>query len=171
MGQQFDNALWREAMGGFPTGVTVVTSHAEDGSPAGTAVNAFCSLSISPPLLLVCLGRSSRTLETLRRAGSFCVNVLSDRQGDIVERFARKDETGRFDGVPFTLGVSGDPLLSDTVAWFDCRVHEILDGGDHEIVIGEVAALSADSAAAPLAYHRGRVQPFSSRGAEEGAAP
>lgn len=157
---EIDKTLWREAMSGFLTGVTIVTTHDDEGAPAGTAVNAFCALSMEPPLLLVCLDRGSRTLDMLRRAGSFCVNILSDRHEAIVGPFASKSEADRFGKVSHSHTVSGDPVLDDSVAWFDCAVHQILEGGDHEIVIGRVKRLGSDREAAPLAYHRGQVWPL-----------
>ncbi len=155
-----DRQLWREAMGGFPTGVTIVTTHDDSGAPAGTAVNAFCAVSMDPPLLLICLDKQSRTLAALRAANTFCVNILSDRHQQIVRAFASKSETDRFRGVAHAATEAGDPILDNAVAWFDCTVEEIHDGGDHEIVVGRVVELGADKDAAPLAYHRGRVWPL-----------
>ena len=160
MGEDADSRLWRDAMGGFLTGVTIVTTQAEGGRPTGSAVNAFCALSMNPRLLLVCMDRDSRTLAALRRAGTFCVNILSANQADIVRRFASKEAGDRFAGVPFARRPSGDPVLLDSAAWFDCEVHDLFEGGDHEIVVGRVNDLYADRDADPLAYHRGRICPL-----------
>ncbi|MFN3610238.1 MAG: flavin reductase family protein [Hyphomonas sp.] len=156
MTQPIDATLWREAMGGFLTGVTVVTT-LSDGKIAGTAVNAFSAVSQDPPLLLVCLYRSSRSLEAIRTAGFFAVNILSETHMDIVRRFSSKSADDRFRDVAYTREATGAPVLTGSVAWFDCSVHAIHDGGDHEIVVGRVLRLGSDTAATPLAYHRGNI--------------
>lgn len=156
MPHPIDAALWREAMGGFLTGVTVVTT-LSGGRIAGTAVNAFSAVSQAPPLLLVCLDRSSRSLEAIRSAGFFAVNILSETHMDVVRRFSSKSAEDRFQGVAHAPATTGAPVLTDSVAWFDCEVHAIHDGGDHEIVVGRVLQLGSNKAAAPLAYHRGNI--------------
>ncbi|MBY9067229.1 flavin reductase family protein [Hyphomonas sp. WL0036] len=156
MSTPIDATLWREAMGGFLTGVTVVTT-TSGGKIAGTAVNAFSAVSQAPPLLLVCLDRASRSLEAIREAGFFAVNVLSEAHMDVVRRFASKSSDDRFRDVQYTTESTGAPVLSGSVAWFDCEVYAIHDGGDHEIVVGRVLQLGSDREAAPLAYHRGNI--------------
>lgn len=151
-----DAGLWREAMGGFLTGVTAVTT-LSDGRIAGAAVNAFSAVSMDPPLLLVCLDRRSRTLDVIRQTGIFAVNVLSEAHLDVVRRFASREAEDRFRDVAHLSQVTGAPVLSDAAAWFDCEVYAIHDGGDHEIVIGRVLKLGSDRAVAPLAYHRGDI--------------
>lgn len=157
MSAPIEPSLWREAMGGFPTGVTIVTTR-QDGRPAGTVVNAFSAVSLQPALLLVCLDRDSRTLAALRDFGAFGVNILSSEQEGIVERFARKDATDRFAGLEWDEGASGAPRLLGGVASFDCRVHEIVAGGDHEIVLGHVVNVQSAPLAQPLLYCRSRVR-------------
>lgn len=156
MAPSIDAALWREAMGGFLTGVTVVTTIA-DGAIAGTAVNAFSAVSQEPPLLLVCLDRSSRSLEAIRTSGFFAVNILSETHMEVVRRFSSKSTEDRFRDVKWEREATGAPVLDSSVAWFDCEVHAIHDGGDHEIVVGRVLRLGSDAAASPLAYHRGNI--------------
>lgn len=156
MPQPIDTALWREAMGGFLTGVTVVTT-TSGGKIAGTAVNAFSAVSQDPPLLLVCLDRGSRSLEAIRASGFFAVNILSDAHMDVVRRFASKSADDRFRDVDYSATTTGAPILGGSVAWFDCQVHAIHEGGDHEIVVGHVLEVGSDKAAAPLAYHRGNI--------------
>lgn len=151
-----DALLWREAMGGFLTGVTAVTTLSE-GRIAGAAVNAFSAVSMEPPLLLVCLDRRSRTLDAIRRNGFFAVNVLSQAHLSAVRRFASKDNESRFHGIDHTSHVTGAPVLAGAAAWFDCEVYAVHEGGDHEIVLGRVVALGADKSAVPLAYHRGNI--------------
>lgn len=156
MTQSIDVDLWREAMGGFLTGITVVTTRSGEGV-AGTAVNAFSAVSQDPPLLLVCLDRHSRSLEAIRQSGILAVNILSDAHMDVVRRFAAKSADDRFRDVDFFDGATGAPVLAESVAWFDCEVHAIHDGGDHEIVVGRVLDLGSNKNAAPLAYHRGNI--------------
>lgn len=151
-----DELLWREAMGGFLTGVTAVTTLGDSGV-AGAAVNAFSAVSMDPPLLLVCLDRHSRTLDVIRRKGFFAVNVLSQTHLEAVRRFASKDTESRFRDIAHTTHATGAPILAGAAAWFDCEVYAIHEGGDHEIVLGRVVELGADKAAAPLAYHRGNI--------------
>jgi flavin reductase (DIM6/NTAB) family NADH-FMN oxidoreductase RutF len=149
-------AVWKHAMGSFPTGVTVVTTQAE-GRISGTAVNAFSAVSMSPSILLVCLKRDSRTLAEIKKSGVFAVNVLADHHEPLVGRFASKDESDRFSGVAYETGSTGSPLLERAVAWFDCEVHAAVDGGDHEVVLGHVLEVRSHPGAAPLLYHRGRL--------------
>lgn len=143
-------------MGGFPSGVTVVTTRVGD-RPAGTAVNAFTSVSMSPSLLLVCLTHDSRTLAEIRQSLTFGVNILADHHADLALRFASKAEGNRFAGVPLTEAITGAPLLADAVAWFDCEVASFMTAGDHEVVTGRVLAAHAADEADPLLYHRGRL--------------
>lgn len=156
MTRPIDSGLWREAMGGFLTGVTAVTTLSE-GRIAGAAVNAFSAVSMDPPLLLVCLDRHSRTLDMIRQTGFFAVNVLSEAHLEVVRRFASRDVENRFRDIAHTSYATGAPVLTDAAAWFDCEVYAIHDGGDHEIVIGRVLQLGSDRTVAPLAYHRGDI--------------
>lgn len=156
---------WRHAMGRFPTGVTIVTTQAE-GRVSGTAVNAFSAVSMSPSIVLVCLKRDSRTLAEIHKSGVFGVNVLAAHQADLVGRFASKDENDRFQGLAYETGVTGSPLLRHAVARFDCELHAVFDGGDHEVVLGRVVEVQADSATPPLLYHRGQLSPLRQGDAE-----
>lgn len=157
MQNQFEISLWREAMGGFLTGVTIVTALSRDGAPHGAAVNAFSAVSQQPPLLLVCLNRASRSLEVIRLSGRFAVNILAEHHLDIVPAFAAKGIENRFEGVEYVSATTGSPILPGAVAWFDCEVHAIHDGGDHEIIVGRVLEIGSDKATTPLAYHRGQI--------------
>jgi flavin reductase (DIM6/NTAB) family NADH-FMN oxidoreductase RutF len=145
----------RAAMGHFATGVTVITAPGEP--PRGSTVNAVTSVSLDPPLLLVCLKDSSRTLAALLAAGHFGVNVLHADQQDLAQRFARRHPTP-FDGVGHAGGASsGAALLHDALATFECAVHDVADGGDHRIVVGRVLAVEHPEAHAepPLLFYRG----------------
>ncbi len=134
-----DPRALRDAFGAFLTGVTVVTTHDADGAPLGFTANSFASVSLEPPLLLVCLARSSRNFVPLTQAPGFAVNVLSQGQKEVSNTFARPVED-RFATVDWTVGPNGSPILSDVAAWFDCTMHQIVDGGDHVVLIGRIEA-------------------------------
>ena len=146
----------RTAMGHFATGVTVVTARAEDGRPVGTTVNAIASVSLRPPLLLVCLARDSVTLAVARESGSFVVNVLGEHQHELSARFATKGDRTRPHEVDFGEDELGLPHLRGSLATIACSVDTIHGAGDHEIVIAEALATSiGERDLAPLLYFRG----------------
>ena len=143
---------FREVIGHFASGVTVIT--ALDGSrPRGTTASAVCSLSLEPPMLLVCLNRASATGAAIDLSGHFTVNILSEEQADVAARFARPG--GHFDGLAIATGTHGEPLLAEALATIECRVVERAVGGTHTIFIAEADRAEARRAAAPLAYFRG----------------
>ena len=153
-----DVSAFRQAMGSFPTGVTVVTVASDDGSLHGLTVNSFSSVSLDPMLVLVCLNETSRGVSLIARAGAFVVNVLSAGQQDISRWFANRHRpagSAMFDGVPFEPGVTGCPVLVDATASFDCRLRQLHRAGDHLIVLGEVVGLVHRPALAPLIFHAG----------------
>ena len=143
----------RRVRGRFATGVTVVTA-GEDGKASGLTVSAFAVLSLTPPLALVCLDRSSRTLAMVSSAGRFGVNILAEGQQDIAERFATKNEE-KIAGGPPLRGATGVPLLAGAHAALECRVERVVDGGDHAIVVGVVEATRLGEGR-PLLFYRGR---------------
>lgn len=151
-----DSARFRDVMGHFASGVTVVTTRDADGRAVGFTASAVASLSLDPLLLLVCVGRSGETLAHLEGAGSFVVNVLAAEQEELAIRFAGRDREDRFTGLEWASAATGSPVLTDALAWLDCRVHEVLDGGDHAIVVGRVEACAARPGE-PLVYYRGRL--------------
>ncbi len=146
----------REAMGHFATGVTVVTSVDEDGQPVGTTANAVTSLSLTPPLVLVCFDLGSVTLRAIRGHGAFVVNVLSAPQQHLSRNFARRGFAAAWDGVRHRRGPTGSPRLEDVLAILECTVEHTLPGGDHEIIVGRVRHVETSSApGAPLVFFRG----------------
>jgi flavin reductase (DIM6/NTAB) family NADH-FMN oxidoreductase RutF len=150
-------AALREAMGHFATGVTVVTSVGADGEPVGTTANAVTSLSLEPPLVLVCFDLKSATLEAIRCYGAFAVNVLGHRQRQVSANFARRGLAAVWDEVGHHRGPTGSPRLADVIAVIECTVEHSLPGGDHEIVIGRVRHVETSSeGASPLIFWRGR---------------
>lgn len=147
----------RRALGHLPTGVTVVTSLRSDGGPVGTTVSAVCSVSAEPALLLVCLARSSETLKAVLEHRRFAVNVLTDGQHRLSSNFARGGTDASWDGIDHGPLQTGLPRLTGTLAAFDCEVHDVFDGGDHEIVIGRVRHVDIqDDGEPPLLHWRGR---------------
>ncbi len=131
--------VFRRACALFPTGVAVLTTRALDGSPHGLTVNAFCSLSLTPPLVLVAVDRICSVLETFEQAGYFAINFLSLAQRDLSVRFSEIPE-GRFSGVPWQSGVEGVPLLEGALGSLECRTTQVIDAGDHRALVGEVYA-------------------------------
>jgi flavin reductase (DIM6/NTAB) family NADH-FMN oxidoreductase RutF len=148
-------ALVRHALGHFATGVTVVTSH-RDGEPVGTTASAVSSLSLTPPLLLVCLDRSSETLVAIRRHAAFAINVLAEGHERLSTNFARRGDAASWEGVGYRIGATGSPYLDGVLAVLDCQLERCLDGGDHEIVIGRLVAHESNTPdRRPLLHYRG----------------
>lgn len=148
-----DPRALRDAFGTFLTGVTVVTSHDDTGTPLGFTANSFASVSLDPPLVMVCLANSSRNFEALTQTSGFAVNILAEDQKDISNTFARPAED-RFAAVDWQVGPQGSPILAGVSAWFDCSMHKTVEAGDHVILIGQVEAF--DTSTAPgLGYARG----------------
>ncbi len=149
-----DPARFRQAMAQFASGVTVVTT-VKDGVPSGLTASSFASLSIEPPLLLVCLQKTLGAHRIIEETGIFAVNVLASRQLDIGRRFAglQPETSDRFTGTEWMTAVTGSPVLPGCLAWADCRVWNIYDGGDHSIFVGSVEEVSASDDGEPLLYH------------------
>jgi flavin reductase (DIM6/NTAB) family NADH-FMN oxidoreductase RutF len=153
-----DPAHFRRAMGLVPTAVTVVTAPGE-GGPSGATANAVVSLSLEPPLMLAALDRGSRTLAALRSAGTFGVSVLAAGQAELALRFATKDPHPiKWEGVGWT-ALGGVPAIDGATVSLACRLRDLLDGGDHAIVTGEVEAI-ATTGAEPLVFSRGDYRPL-----------
>ncbi len=149
----FDSRKLRNAFGTFVTGVTVVTAYDQGGAPLGFTANSFTSVSLDPPLALVCLANSSRNYNALINASGFAINILSETQIETSNTFARPVED-RFASVGWHDGPNGSPILDDVCGWFDCSMHKMVEAGDHVILIGRVEAF--DSTATPgLGYARG----------------
>jgi flavin reductase (DIM6/NTAB) family NADH-FMN oxidoreductase RutF len=145
---------FKRAMGQFASGVTVVTSkHGE--TPIGITASSFTSLSLEPPLVLVSLNKKLFTHNVIAESGYFAVNVLSARQLEVGMRFAgmKPEIKDRFAGLKTHTAVTGSPLLPDSLAWVDCTVWAMYDGGDHTIFVGEVKDLSVSELDMPLLYH------------------
>ena len=148
-----DPRALRNAFGAFLTGVTVVTTTDATGAPIGFTANSFASVSLDPPLLLVCLAKRSFNYATVTEAAGFAVNILAEDQETTSNTFARPSDD-RFATVGWRSGPYGSPVLDGAAAWFDCATHEIIDAGDHAILIGKVEAFS-DAGTSGLGYARG----------------
>ncbi len=153
-----DPASFRAAMGMLPTGVTIVTAPGPEG-PAGATANAVSSLSIEPMLMLACLDRGSRTLLAVQAANRFGVNVLHAGQEEIARSFATKAPVAeKWDGVGWT-DRDGVPAIDDSLVFIGCDLRDVIAGGDHVIVTGEVTALETITGD-PLVFHGGEYRPL-----------
>jgi 3-hydroxy-9,10-secoandrosta-1,3,5(10)-triene-9,17-dione monooxygenase reductase component len=148
-----DPRVFREVLGNFASGVTVITAVTDEG-PIGFTCQSFSSLSLDPPLVAFSPSRSSRTWPRLRDIGRFCVNVLAEGQEDLSQQFAGPGPD-KFAGVPWAPSAHGSPVLSDVVAWIDGRLWAEYDGGDHTIAVAHVLDLGARPDRRPLLYHQG----------------
>lgn len=145
---------FRQALGAFTTGITVVTTRSSEGEDVGLTANSFNSVSLDPPMILWSLGKSAKSLPVFRHADHFAVHILSEDQQALSDQFA-KSATDKFQGVSLERGVEGIPLLRDCVARFICRTAYQYEGGDHIIFVGEVIEfLSWEKS--PLLFHRGK---------------
>jgi flavin-dependent trigonelline monooxygenase, reductase component len=143
----------RRAFGCFVTGVTVVTTVAGDGQPRGFTASSFTSVSLDPPLVLVCVAKSASSHAVFQAAGAFAINILAEDQREISAAFASRT-ADKFATAPWTRSSAGNPLLPDCSAWLDCVMHDQHEAGDHLILIGRVRAL-AHSPRIPLGYYSG----------------
>jgi flavin reductase (DIM6/NTAB) family NADH-FMN oxidoreductase RutF len=146
-----DDATFKLAMSHFASGVTVVTTEHE-GRPYGMTVASFASLSLHPPLVLVCVEKSVKTHEAIAAAGAFGVSILGKQQSDVSGRFASKVDE-KFAGIDVVRGELGVPLIAGAVCTLACRLHSQLPGGDHTIFIGEVVDAQTTEGV-PLVYYR-----------------
>jgi flavin reductase (DIM6/NTAB) family NADH-FMN oxidoreductase RutF len=155
---EFSSKDFRSTVGSFATGVTVVTTSGEEHGYGMTA-NAFSSVSLDPPLVLVCVISPSEGCDHIKRNGCFAVNVLAEEQEPISRYFASRERPrGRdaFKEVSHRIGASGSPILDGVIGYLDCRLHAEYDAGDHQIFIGEVLELGFESDGRPLLFHGGR---------------
>jgi flavin reductase (DIM6/NTAB) family NADH-FMN oxidoreductase RutF len=132
-----DPRLLRQALGRFATGVTVITTQASDGKYEGLTANSFSAVSLDPPLVLWSLRLAAPSLESFRCSGHFVVNVLSSSQSVVARHFAASRHD-KFEGVGFSSGIAGCPMLDESLAIFECRTESMIEGGDHIIFIGRV---------------------------------
>jgi flavin reductase (DIM6/NTAB) family NADH-FMN oxidoreductase RutF len=151
-----DDAIFRQVLASFPTGVVIVTALDGKGEPAGLTVSAFCSVSAQPPLVLVCLDDQSNTLHAVRESGAYTVNILSAERQDMALLFASKrmDKFSAIEWVAPRLAHGGPILHRDVAAHAACEVRDARQCGDHWVLIGEVIEADFDDEANSLLYHR-----------------
>lgn len=155
MAEPIDPRAFRQALGQFCTGITIITTM-HDGEPNGFACQSFAALSLEPPLVLFCPTRMSRSWQAIEASGKFCVNILTESQREVCARFGSR-EPDKFAGVDWHESGLGSPVLDNSLAHIDCTVHAVQDGGDHFIVIGAVQSLSEVPSVKPrpLLFYRG----------------
>lgn len=147
-------AEFRRVLGHFATGVTVVTSTGPDGAVSGLTASAVASVSLDPPLVLVCIDRAANTHDPIEASGVFAINVLDEGGEALARRFATYPGPEKFEGIAYRAEVTGAPVLDDALAWVDCEITDVYEGGDHTIYVGMVVAGDARDGA-PLLYFRG----------------
>ena len=152
---------FKAAMRHFPTGVTVVTS-VREGEPRGLTVSSFASVSVDPPLVLICVNREARSYLYITESKVFCVNILSGDQQALAARFASKMRANQFDGVPYKTGVTGTAIIGGSVAHLECEVAEEHHAGSHSIFIGRVVSCESRPGS-PLGYYNGAFHDFGIR--------
>ena len=157
-----DLTQFRNALGSFPTGVTIVTTADADGEPVGVTASSFNSVSLDPPMVLWSLAKSARSKADFCSSGHFAIHVLSATQEELSNRFAKSGKD-KFAGVDWEGGVLGSPVLDQYVALFQCRLVHQYEGGDHVILVGEVVDYDQHDSA-PLVFHGGRYAETRSRG-------
>lgn len=149
-----DPNMFRRVLGTFLSGVTVVTAFDAAGRPRGLTANSFSSVSLDPPLILVCIARASSCFDVLQTAPRFGVNILGDWQKDISASFATSSPT-KFESVEYDSTQDGPPLIRNCLSGLDCARHDIFDAGDHAIVVGRVIGFAVNSGG-PLGFYRGQ---------------
>lgn len=160
-----DPDRFRTILGHAPSAVVIVTGFGPDG-PVGLSVGSFVSVSLDPPLVGFFPAKTSTSWPSIRATGRFCINVLADDQTDISRKFAVKGGD-KFDGVRWSHGVSGSPVIDNCVAWIDCDVEQELDTGDHMLVLGRVLDLDVARDAHPLVFHQGTYTSTAAAGVAE----
>ena len=147
----FDQARFREALGHFATGITIVTA-TDDGEPVGFSCQSFAALSLDPPMVILAPAKSSTSWPRIARAGSFCVNIMAEDQEAVCRAFAGSGGD-KFDGVEWSPGITGSPLIDGSLATVECTLGAIYEGGDHELVTGHVVDMEIGKGS-PLIFYR-----------------
>lgn len=149
-----DAVRFRDVLSRYPSGLTVVSGHDDDG-PIGFTCQSFYSVSLDPPLISFCVSTASTSYPRLRPSGSFAVNVLEESQSDLSRRFAVSGSE-KWRDVEWTPSAAGNPLLRGTVAWLDCELWSEQEAGDHLIVVGRVRELvvCTEAEISPLVFYR-----------------
>jgi len=161
MGETFDPSQseemqrqFRNSLGKFATGVTVITMKAADGSLYGLTANSFSSVSLDPPLVLWSIGNNSQGFNAYQKAEHFCISILAADQDDIAMKFAKSD-VAKFEGVSVTEGLGGCPIIDNAIATFECTMEATYPGGDHVILVGRVQRAHLNDGD-PLLFYQGK---------------
>jgi 3-hydroxy-9,10-secoandrosta-1,3,5(10)-triene-9,17-dione monooxygenase reductase component len=147
----FDQARFREVLGHFATGITIVTA-TEAGEPVGFSCQSFAALSLDPPMVILAPAKTSTSWPRIARAGAFCVNILGEHQEAVCRAFAVSGGN-KFDGVEWTPGTTGAPVIAGSLATVECTLGAIYEGGDHELVTGHVVTMEIGDGS-PLLFYR-----------------
>ncbi|MBI3861066.1 MAG: flavin reductase family protein [Planctomycetia bacterium] len=150
----FDSKVQRKVFGKWATGVTVVTTDGPAGK-GGLTANAVASLSLDPPLVLVAVAKSAGSYSEIKQNGCYAINILAQAHEDVSKRFATPGPKD-FSGFPWKTDVTGAPILEGALGYVDCKVREILPGGDHDIFVGEIVGGEAGGEDPPLMYFSGK---------------
>lgn len=153
---EFDQRTFRNLLGCFATGVTIITTNDPSGRPVGITANSFSSLSLDPPLVLFCLDRKVSSFDAFHTNRHFAVNMLRDDQEELSRQFA-KSNTDKFLDVAYETWSTGCPILQGCIASIECDIEEIFEGGDHVIIVGNVRRYRYDDGECrPLLFFRGK---------------
>lgn len=152
---------FKQALSCYATGITIVTGVTQEGARFGLTASSFQTVSLSPPLVLYSVRRGAASINLVKASKHFCVNVLRHDHAELARRFAAPIPD-RFAGVDWRNSERGNPMLPDSIATFDCRLWATYDGGDHEIIIGEVQAIRRTAEGDPLVCFRGEFRPIGS---------
>lgn len=156
------SSYFRAVLGNFPTGVAFISATGADGATVGMVVGSFTSVSLDPPLVAFLPDKSSTSFPKIREAGRFAVNVLASDQADTCRLLASK-VPDKFLSVSWDTSTAGVPVLADSVAWVECEITQVVDAGDHYIVLGAVSDLKVESNKMPLVFFRGEYGAFRPR--------
>ena len=165
MDKLIDPRHFRDVLGSYPTGVSVITSVAADGTRWGLAVGTFTAISLDPPLVGFMPDKRSFSWQQIEKTGTFCVNILSDAQLGLCQRFATRGND-KFEGMSHGHSPGGLPLLDDVLAWVECGIEKVVELGDHVLVVGAVRALARKDEGSPLLFHRGAYHTLDKLGTE-----
>ena len=146
-----DQARFREALGHFATGITIVTA-TDAGEPVGFSCQSFAALSLDPPMVILAPAKTSTSWPRIARAGSFCVNIIGEHQEAVCRAFAVSGGD-KFDGIDWSPGVTGAPVITGSLAVVECTLGTIYEGGDHELVTGHVVTMEIGEGS-PLIFYR-----------------
>jgi flavin reductase (DIM6/NTAB) family NADH-FMN oxidoreductase RutF len=146
---------FKKTLGQFVTGVSVITTLDQDAQPVGITINSLTSLSLEPALILFCIKKESHLIDIIKHHQAFALNILTLDQSDISNMFAL-NATNKWEKTPFSYHENGLPILDDTQATITCSVYQMLDGGDHMIIIGQVSDLAYNTSKSPLVYFQGQ---------------